>query len=38
MLTATPEDGSCLISVPRLNPRVEKVVKLDIAAKRQPPK
>jgi hypothetical protein len=37
-LTVIPEDGACLISVPRLNPRVEKVVKLEIAARRQPPK
>jgi hypothetical protein len=33
-LSEIAEDGACLISIPRLNPRVEKVVKLEIVLSR----
>jgi hypothetical protein len=33
-LTGIPEDGACLISMPRLNPRIQKVLKLEIVARR----
>lgn len=37
-LTGLADEGACLISMPRLSPRLEKVVKLEIVDRHQPPK